>query len=192
FTVSMTEYYFDIETVGTDPLMDKIIAIQYQQLAGGRPVGDFHVLKEWEEGEKRIVERILEEKVLDPHWDFVPIGNNLRFDIIFVMEKAQQYGLQEWDAGKVKQFFFLKPMIDIRSVLILMNAGRFKGSGLDEFTGKGKGVQVPIWYREKRFDDIIEYIETEKDETLALYNEVGSLLEAFGRRKRKPAKVPEA
>jgi len=106
----MTEFYFDIETVGTDPLMDKIVTIQYQQLADGNPIGDFRVLKEWEEGEKRIVERIIDEKLFEPHWEFVPIGNNLRFDIVFLMEKAQQYGLEEWDVGRVKQYFFMKPM----------------------------------------------------------------------------------
>jgi hypothetical protein len=126
----MAEYYFDLETEGTDPLVDKIITIQFQELADGKPVGDFHVLKEWEQDEKRIVERILDEGVLDTDWIFVPIGNNLRFDIVFVMEKAQQYGLQEWNAGKVKFYFFTKPMIDIRSVLVLMNEGKFKGSGL--------------------------------------------------------------
>ncbi|MFQ6128031.1 MAG: hypothetical protein ACE5QW_03925 [Thermoplasmata archaeon] len=184
----MTEYYFDVETEGTDPLVDKIITIQYQQLSEGNAVGNFSVLKEWEEGEKRIVERILEEKILDPGWEFIPIGNNLRFDIVFVMEKAQQYGLQEWSAGRVRQYFYAKPMIDIRSILILMNGGKFLGSGLDKFTGKGKGAQIPIWYREKKYDEILEYIETEKDETLGLYRELGSLLEAFGRRKKVRAK----
>lgn len=187
----MTEYYFDIETEGIDPLTDKIIAIQFQQLSEGNPIGGFSVLKEWEEGEKRIVERILEENVLDSSWDFVPIGNNLRFDIVFVMEKAQQYGLQEWTSGMVRQYFFAKPMIDIRSILVLMNSGKFLGSGLDTFTEKAKGVQIPIWYREKKYDDILSYIETEKDETLALYREVSNLLEAFGKRKRTNAEEAE-
>ncbi|MFQ6106028.1 MAG: hypothetical protein ACE5QF_00345 [Thermoplasmata archaeon] len=186
----MTEYYFDIETVGTDPLMDKIVTIQYQQLVDGNPIGDFRVLKEWEEGEKRIIERIIGEKLLQPHWDFVPIGNNLRFDIIFLMERAQQYGLEKWDAGEIKQYFFLKPMIDIRPVLILMNAGRFKGSGLDAFTGKEKGVQVPIWYAEQKYDEILSYVETEREEAIALYREIASLLEAFGRRKRESSRMP--
>jgi DNA polymerase III epsilon subunit-like protein len=187
----MTEYYFDIETEGVDPLVDKIITIQFQEIANGKPVGDFHVLKEWEQGEKRIVEEILDRGVLDADWVFVPIGNNLKFDIIFVMEKAQQYGLQEWNAGKVKYYFFTKPMIDIRSVLVLMNEGKFKGSGLDAFTGKKKGVHVPIWYQEGKFDEVLTYIETEKDETLALYREVASILGTFGRRKRSPAEERE-
>ncbi len=188
----MTEYYFDIETEGTDPLVDKIITIQFQELDGGKPVGDFHVLKEWEEGEKKIVGRILDEGILDPNWVFVPIGNNLRFDIVFVMEKAQQYGLREWSAGEVRYFFYRKAMIDIRSVLVLMNGGKFKGSGLDAFTGKQKGVQVPIWYGERKYDEIMSYIETEKQETMALYREVASLLDTFGRRKRKSVEEPEA
>ena len=188
----MTEFYFDIETEGIDPLVDKIVTIQYQQLVEGKPIGELRILKEWEDGEKRIVDKILEEGILDPSWEFVPVGNNLRFDLVFVMEKAQQYGLQEWNPAKVKQFFFMKPMIDIRPILILMNGGKFKGSGLDTFTEKMKGAHVPIWYREKRFDEVIRYIEREKEETIALYREVTSLLDAFGRRKRESVRDPES
>jgi len=92
----------------------------------------------------------------------------------------------------VRYFFFTKPMIDIRSVLVLMNGGKFKGSGLDAFTGKQKGVQVPIWYSERKYDEILTYIETEKQETLALYREVATLLDTFGRRKRKRVEEQES
>ena len=51
----MTEYYFDIETLGTDPQDDKIITIQYQKLEDGQPVEDMVILKEWESSEGDIV-----------------------------------------------------------------------------------------------------------------------------------------
>ena len=55
----MTEYYFDIETTGWDPVVDKIITIQWQKLSYGRGVGPVNILKEWESSEKEILEEFL-------------------------------------------------------------------------------------------------------------------------------------
>lgn len=62
----MTEYYFDIETLGTDPQQDKILAIQYRKLEGGEPVDDLITLKEWESSEGEIVKEILDKQILFP------------------------------------------------------------------------------------------------------------------------------
>lgn len=180
----VTEYYFDVETTGTDPLQDKIVTIQYQQLLNGNPIGDFRILKEWEIGEKEAVRQILEKGVLKPGWDFVPVGNQLKYDLIFVMEKSQEHRLESWDAARMKSYFFRKPTIDLHTTLVLMNEGKFLGSGLDTFTKKQKGKIVPTLYREKRYDDIVRYVEQEKDQALQLYRELRALLGAFGRRKK--------
>ena len=50
---SLTEWYFDIETEGTDPQQDKILSIQYQSMSDGEPMGPFQVLAEWEWGRSR-------------------------------------------------------------------------------------------------------------------------------------------
>ena len=46
----MANYYLDIETTGTDEVMDKIITIQYAELeqGTGKQVGDLKILKEWD------------------------------------------------------------------------------------------------------------------------------------------------
>jgi len=180
----MTEYYFDIETLGTDPQDDKIITIQYQMLEDGEPVGDLVILKEWESSEGEIVKEILDKQLLEPGWDFVPIGNRLRFDIIFIIEKAQQHGLLDWKPGDMKYYFFNKPTLDISPILVMMNDLKFLGSGIDNFTKKKKGSIVPVHYNKGEFDEIIKYIGVERDAVLGLIAEVRAVLSTFGNRKR--------
>ena len=51
----MVEYYFDVETTGTDFEKDKIITIQWQRLGFvGEPVGELNILKSWESSEKDV------------------------------------------------------------------------------------------------------------------------------------------
>ena len=59
----MPGYYLDIETTGLDQVVNKIITIQYQELerGTGKPIGKLHILKEWELGEKGIVEKFIDD-----------------------------------------------------------------------------------------------------------------------------------
>lgn len=180
----MTEYYFDIETLGTDPQQDKIVTIQYQMLEDGEPVGDLVILKEWESSEGEIVKEILDKQLLHPGWDFVPFGNRLRFDIIFTIEKAQQHGLLDWKIGDMKYYLFNKPRLDIASTLVMMNDLKFMGSGVDNFTKKRKGDIVPVHYAKREYDEIINYIQQERDAILGLLAELRSVLTTFGNRKK--------
>jgi hypothetical protein len=180
----MTEYYFDVETLGTDPQQDKIITIQYQKLEDGQPVEDMVILKEWESSEGDIVKEILDMQILEPGWDFVPIGNRLRFDLIFVIEKATQYGLLDWKPGDIKFYLFNKPTLDVAPILIMMNDLKFLGSGIDNFTMKQKGSIVPVHYNNGEYDEIVKYIEIERDAVLGLLAEVRAVLSTFGNRKK--------
>jgi hypothetical protein len=180
----MTEYYFDIETLGTDPQQDKIITIQYQKLEDGEPVEDLVILKEWESSEGEIVKEILDKQLLEPGWDFLPVGNRLKFDIIFIMEKAKQHNLLDWKPGDLKYYFFNKPMLDVASILVMMNDLKFLGSGIDSFTNKKKGSIIPVHYNKREFDEIIKYIEVERDAVVGLLAEVRAVLSTFGNRKK--------
>jgi len=184
---SLTEWYFDIETEGTDPQQDKILSIQYQSMTDGEPMGPFQVLAEWEWGEKQIVRTIVEKGLLDPTWDFVPVGNRLKFDITFVMEKAEKYQIKKFTLDGLRYYWFNKPMWDLAPVLLLMNRGRFSGSSISGFSGKGNSSAVPRLYREGRYPEIIEYVTREKDETLGLIREAGSLLQEFGDMRARPS-----
>ncbi len=180
----MTEYYFDIETLGIDPQDDKIITIQYQMLEDGEPAGDLVILKEWESSEGDIVKEILNRQLLEPGWNFVPVGNRLRFDIIFIIEKAQKYGLLDWKPSDMKYYFFNKPTLDISPILVMMNNLKFFGSGIDNFTKKQRGSIVPVHYGNEEFDEIVKYIGVERDAVLGLIAEVRAVLSTFGNRKK--------
>ncbi|MFQ5553423.1 MAG: hypothetical protein ACE5EW_06865 [Thermoplasmata archaeon] len=182
----MTEYYFDVETEGEDPLQDKILTIQFQQLEDGEPLGNFTVLAEWEWGEKEILRTVKEKGLLEPGWDFVPVGNRLRFDLNFVVERCEHHKLINWKPGEVKYYLFEKPMLDLAPVLILMNRGRFEGSSLTTFTAKKQwGTVIRTHYQNGEFAEILEYVEKEKEAVLELYREVRSVLSTLGDRRKQ-------
>lgn len=182
---AVMEYYFDIETLGDDPAQDRIATIQFQQLEGGEALGNLRVLTEWEWGEKEIIRSILEKGVLEPGWDFVPVGNRLRFDVTFLVERAERHKLRSWEPAQLKYYFFNKPMLDLSSVLVLMNRGRFEGSSLTNFTQKRElSNVVPAMYHKGEYEEILRYVEVERDAVLELYREVRSVLSTLGDRRR--------
>lgn len=163
---------FDIETEGLDPYKHKIITIQYQQVNNsGMPIGELVILREWEEGEKTIVEKAHKLLVQGKTFDFIPIGTNLMFDLRFLFTKFRKY---ELPLGKSEvDFLYDKPKIDIHSSLVIINKLQFKGSGLTDMTGKEKrGDYIVEMYEKKEFGKIIEYII---DETNAFLKALQSL-----------------
>lgn len=182
----VTEYYFDLETEGDDPLQDRIVTIQFQQLADGEPQGTFTVLTEWEWGEKEILRSILDRGLLDVGWDFVPVGNRLRFDLNFVLERAEHHRLAKWEPGELKYYLFKKPMIDLWPVLVLLNRGRFEGSGLTTFTDKReRGTAIRARYHQGDHAAILRYVEEEKEAVLDLYRELRAVLATLGDRRKQ-------
>ncbi len=179
-------FYLDVEAEGEDPQQDRLITIQTQPLSDDlRPLGDLTVLTEWEWGEKEMIRTLIAKGVFEVTWDFVPVGNRIRFDLTFLMERAQHFKLKEWGPVNLRRFWFDKPMLDLGSVLVLMNAGKFDGSSIENFADKGASSEVPTFYRQGKYEAILEYVEQEAHATLALLAEVRSLLTAFGERKRK-------
>ena len=187
---SLAEWYFDIETEGTDPQQDRILTIQYQAMTDGEAAGSFQVLAEWEWGEKQIVRMIVEKGLLDPTWDFVPVGNHLKFDITFIMEKAEKYGIKKFGLEGLRYYWFTKPLIDLTPVLHLMTRDRSDGSSISEFTEKKNSSDVPRMYRDGKYAEIIEYVTREKDEMLALIRQAGPLLQEFAAGRRQPTGPP--
>jgi hypothetical protein len=181
----VTEYYFDIETEGEDPIQDRIITIQFQQLEDGEPVGNFNILVEWEWGEKEILRSIIDRGLLDVGWDIIPVGNRLSFDITFIVERAEKHKLISWEPSQLKYYFFKKPMLDLWPILVLMNRGRFEGSSLVTFTSKKDWSSlVPSLYRKGDYKAILTYIQEEREAVLDLYRELRSVLSTLGDRRR--------
>lgn len=186
-------YYFDLETTGDDPQQDRIVTIQYQPLADDlTPAGSFQVIAEWEWGEKQVTQMALEKGILEPTWDFIPVGNRLRFDLTFLLERATKWKLIEWDMAKTKYYWFTKPYLDLASILVMLNRGAFTGSSLHIFADKESGAGVPKMYREARFAEIIEYVTRERNAAVDLLKESREVLGALGDRRRRPAGGGEA
>ncbi len=183
----LTLFYFDQETTGDDPQQDRIVTVQYRQLDDDlQPVGPLQIIAEWEWGEKQVLQMILEKGILKPDWDFVPVGNRLRFDVTFLVERATKWDLIKWDMATLKYYWFTKPLLDLQPLLILMNRGKFTGSSLHVFSEKEPGGRVPVLYRKGAYPDIIAYVTREQEAALELLRESREILGGLGDRRRRP------
>jgi len=158
----LVEYYFDIETTGVEPIKDKIITIQWQRLNGftGEPIGELHILKEWESSEMEILKMFLPKIQCDNPWDFIIIGKNLLFDFNFLDKRSKKYGLGGFDLAYCHHRVFL----DLKHILVLINKNNFRGyDRVLDVSGALANVDVPQLYKEKKYPEIIEYIKKETE-----------------------------
>jgi len=154
----LPHYYLDIETTGLDPENNQILTIQYQKISvyTGKPVEPLTILSSWDCSEEDIVSEIAFLMLDDYPWNFVPVGNNLTFEFKFLSSKFRKYLGRDISI----EYFVSRPHIDLKSVMILANSGKFKGCHL--VLGKqGKGSDVPIWHENGEYQKIIEYIKDE-------------------------------
>lgn len=154
-------YYLDVESSGLNSKEDKILTIQYQKLdTYGNPIEDLVILKEWESSEENIIKKFYSVFVTESVWNFIPILQNNLFDFSFLLEKFRKYGLKIDE--RELDFLFKLPIIDLHSVLVIINNMSFKGSGLNSMTEKkGEGGFIPDLYAKKEYAKIEEYIKQE-------------------------------
>jgi len=168
----ITTYYYDIETYGKkeeNSYNYEIITIQYQKIwqqTGKQLSGEpLTILKSWEDSEEEIKKKFFRKLNIKDKWNFTPVGFNLKYDFIVLSKRSKKYGL-----NIELEKLFIHPHADINSTLFILNKGSFKGARLDTFTNKKKtGEDILDLYKEKKYNEIIEYIETEAKEFLKLY-----------------------
>jgi hypothetical protein len=175
--LKIPHYYLDIETTGLDENNDEIITIQYQKISvtTGEPMSPLVILKSWEHGEENIVKEIA-ALILGDIWGFVPVGNNLTFEFKFLAVKIKKYIGKEINV----EFFISRPHIDLKPIMILANGGRFKGCHL-VLGKKATGANIPLWYKENRYDLIEDYI---KDEAICFLGFASKIQQLLGSKFR--------
>jgi len=188
----LPDYYFDIETANEgsdkddanlDPNTGKIISIQYQELdtATGKPLNDLVILKEWEESEEAIVKKLFHLMGLRDIWfNFIPVGYNLAFDFKFLHAKFKKY----IDINYPFEDLIDRPSKDLKLIGVILNDGMFKGAKLDKIANRlnlihqkrQDGSQVPIWYRNREYGKIEDYIREEASAFEEFYQKAISVL----------------
>jgi hypothetical protein len=175
-------YYFDIETTGLDCENDEIITIQFQKilLENGKPEEPLRILKSWdyEGSEGKMLGEIAPLIMARNPFKFVPVGNNLNFEFKFLLTKIARYLKIEIDP----LYFHSRPHIDLKHVMILLNGGRFKGYHLI-LQKIASGENIPIWYHNREYLKITEYIEMEAQAFANFYANVHALI--FNREARR-------
>ena len=166
----MVEYYFDMETTGTDFDTDEIITIQWQMLDRniGVQAGELKILKRWDFLEKEIIETFLPNLRCRP-FDFIFIGKNLLFDFCLLNQRMKHYGLGELDLRCLNE----RAILDIKPILVLMNDGTF--IDYDKVLPKTNPLtnkEIPQLYRDKKYPEIIGYIEDEAKDFIEAYRKL--------------------
>jgi len=165
----MSDYYFDVETKGT-PIDSEVLTIQYQMTnsGSGLPKGDLVILKAWESSEKEIAQKFYD--IFQPESEnpfiFVPIGENLTFDLMVMWNAWKRAGIEV----SLEKLLYARPKIDIKSDLVRMCGGNFKGASLTMLLGNHvEGGEIPKWFEAKEYDKIESYVKAEAEEFLKYY-----------------------
>jgi len=172
-TVSkLAEYYFDIETTGFNFDKDEIITIQWQKISGftGKPISELKILKRWEyENEEKAEEEMINSFIPNLNCkplDFIFIGKNLAFDFCILDRRMRHYGLGKFNL----QCFYDKAILDIKPILVMINRGKFKGyNKIIPKTNPIENKEISKLYRQKKYDQIIQYIIDESKDFLRAY-----------------------
>ena len=163
--LELSEYYFDIETTGRNLESDEILTIQWQGLGfRGEPNTELTILKSWESSEKEILKTFL-PMLKAKGFSVILVGENLLFDLSFLSQRLKHHSLFKLDFP----FLYNKPFIDLKPLLILINRG-FKGyNKLIPKTNPIANYQIPQFYKEGKFAEIIQYIRDEANDFTKAY-----------------------
>jgi len=190
----MTRLYLDIETYRKDEdskfTNEKIIAIGV--LEDWTPYSEesltiasesevcFKMFSEWDfGGEKNVIEKFYEyfDDIISMSEFLVVIGFGiLRFDIPLLIQKGIEYDVIP--LSHLNKLWYNKTFtIDLFQVALPLNNMRFRGNTLENLINKakqyginilstyGRGEDVPKWYEERKYDEILKHLKTDLEAT---------------------------
>ncbi|MCX5718546.1 MAG: hypothetical protein NT055_01035 [Nitrospirae bacterium] len=90
--------------------------------------------------------------------------------------------LKSWESSEkeiygkdvpLKTLLYHHPSVDIKSILVILNGGEFKGASMEKFCGKkSSGAIVPEWYSKMDYPAIEKYIIDEAEAFLQFYQKL--------------------
>ena len=187
--------YVDFETGDLTPEDGEIITIQWQEVDAntGEPMGDLVIKKRWKYGSDKdfIHGAVSESKVEDDYGQVVnflinkfppKLGFNLFFEQNFLEKKFVQHDMPKFWTAQITGYDTMS--VDLKHVAILVNGGNFKGSGLDNVSEKKtSGLDIPVYFREERYNEIVEYVEDETRAALKFYRDLLNHMKSFPQNK---------
>lgn len=173
----MSEYYLDIETNSREQRpkpTDEVLTIQFQELYSdtGKPKGELTILKSWESSEKEMLIKFYDIFKPSEPFKFIPVGFYLTsFDLVLLYNAWQRTGC----SISLTDLFYNHPCLDLKTSLVLINRGQFKGASLKGiFNSQLQGANVPVWYADKNYTAIERYIKEEAQEFIVFYTTLKS------------------
>jgi len=185
----MTRLYLDIETYRRSKydafINERIIAIgvledwtPYSEDSlsiTSEPEVCFKAFNEWDLGsEEAVIRRFYEylnDLIVESKFLVIIGFNILRFDIPLLIQKGVEYGVGSLhDLNKLWHNTFT---IDLFQVALPLNSMLFKGNTLENIANKakkhginipstyGRGEDVPRWYEEGKYDEIVKHLKAD-------------------------------
>jgi hypothetical protein len=155
--------FFDIETEGFDPFVERIITIQI------RHRGKTTIWKEWELGEAKCIEAFFDflETIFRKETSFVGY-NHLKFDVAFIDQRLRELGIMNKERWRMLHDYL--HWVDLYQLLgnAYYKAKHWYGAmaGAKQET---ENSQVPVLYAKKDFVTIVNYVEGEMKNMQTVY-----------------------
>jgi hypothetical protein len=163
----MPAYYLSIDGIKTgeksDPATDRLVTLQYQKidLTTGETLDVLVIHRVWESSEKEIVTSFYNQffRPGTPVTQFIPVGLNLDYTYEMLLALFRKYDLAPPTSCEL---YYQRPRFDLRSIVVLLNNGRFAGASLDAFSlKKGEDRHMEKWIDKKEFGRIEHYVREE-------------------------------
>ena len=181
--------YLDFETTGLNPEVDKLLTIQWQEIDAntGDELSELRIFKLWDyDTEKKFIEDVIKKSIVDDNgrrkmlflsWWPAKLGYNLFFEQNYLEKRIEVNGIEVEDVCITG---YNVPALDLKVAGVLINGGSFKGAALDNVSAKETGGQdVPIWFEDKEYEKIIEYIQSETAAFVDLYKKLLRYMKDF-------------
>jgi len=162
--------FFNIATTGLNPTRDKILTIIL------RYRGKNIIFKEWDKGEKEIIEQFYDFTTLEIKRKYTKfVGFNiLEFDVLFLLERLHHQGYDETEFEKRwERFARHLSFIDLRQLLgdSFGNFAKWKfGFAADWFDISGD--MIPKLYGKGEYTAIERYVNAELQQIEQMYDEI--------------------